>query len=51
MEIQKVELESMTISLGAVVGMTILFVIFKYQILRRLKNLVDSAVIVGHMDE
>lgn len=48
-EMRKVGLESMIIPLGAAVGMTILFVIFKYQILRRLGKLsiFDSAAIAG----
>ncbi|MFB5606158.1 MAG: sodium-dependent bicarbonate transport family permease [Nitrosarchaeum sp.] len=48
-EMRKVGLESMIIPLGAAVGMTILFVIFKYQILRRIGklNIFDSAAIAG----
>lgn len=48
-EMRKAGLESMIIPLGAAVVMTIMFVIFKYQILRRLGklNIFDSAAIAG----
>ncbi len=48
-EMRKAGLESMIFPLGIAVGMTILFVIFKYQILRRIGklNIFDSAAIAG----
>ena len=48
-EMRKVGLESMIIPLGVAVGMAIVFVLFQYQILRRLGKLsiFDSAAIAG----